>query len=55
MGRLNPYVWGADSVRGVVELTRLHLSDDPKDNEKAEQLTREAEDRWNAKPSKSNS
>lgn len=49
MGRLKPYIWGADSVRGVAELTRLYLSDDPEDHEKAKQLTREAEARHEAK------
>lgn len=49
MGHLNPYVWGADSVRGVVTVTRLYLSDDPDKHAQAAQITHEATERFNAK------
>lgn len=44
---LNPYVWGTDSIRGVVDNVRLHLSDNPDDQQQAEQNSRDAEERWN--------
>ena len=49
MGLLNPYTWGADSVRGVITVTRLYLSDDPAKHAQAREITREAEARFNAK------
>ncbi len=48
MGHLNPYVWGADSLRGVATITRLHVSNDPEKRAQAEQITRAAQARFNA-------
>jgi hypothetical protein len=50
--RLNPYVWGADTVSGVARNIRRHVSEDPADHEAAERETREADRRWN-QPKKS--
>jgi hypothetical protein len=49
VGHLNPYVWGADNVRDLVKTVKLNLSGEPDDLAEAERLTRESEDRFNAK------
>lgn len=49
MGRLNPYVWGGDSVRDVAKTIRLHASGKSEDRAEAEKITRDSEERFNAK------
>lgn len=49
MGHLNPYVWGADNLRDLAKTVKLNLSSDPADHAEAERITRESEDRFNAK------
>lgn len=51
---LNPYIWGADSVKGAAKVARLHLSGANKDVAQAEQITGESDKRWNKKKGKKN-